>query len=634
MTFARILTFTLAACAWAVAGSGGAQTLVEPPSLAAQVQSGRLPPMGERLPANPRIVKLADYKTPGKYGGDLTTLIGSAGDLRLINVYGYTRLVTYDEKTFELVPDLLEDVVNEDDRVFTFKLRKGHRWSDGHPFTAEDFRYYWEDMALNKDVSPSGPPKTLLADDNPGTFEVLDEYTVRYSWTKPNPFFLPAIAATTPLFVYRPAHYLKQFHVKYADRDKLRKAVLDDGQRNWVAVHFRRDRQYRSDNPDLPTLDPWRIVTRPPANRFIAERNPFFHRVDEHGRQLPYINRLILVQANSKLIAAKAGSGESDLQSRNLFFNNYTFLKNNEKRANYNVYLWREAKGSHFALFPNLNASDPVWRKLNRDVRYRRALSLAIDRTLINRVLYFGLAVEGNNTVLKESPLYRDEYRTKWARHDIREANRLLDEIGLKRRGDGLRELPDGRMMDIIVETAGEESEQSDVLELIRETWIDVGIRLFTRPLQREVFRNRIFAGETVMSVWSGLENGVATADMSPAELAPTQQIHLQWPKWGQHYETSGQAGEAPDMPAAHTLMAFNESWIKGGSRSLREKMWHEMLALHADQVFTIGVVTGVRQPVIARATLRNVPKEALYNWEPGAQFGIYQPDTFWFATE
>jgi peptide/nickel transport system substrate-binding protein len=631
MTGFRSRLLALALGAVLALGDAVAQTLIEPPSLASQVESGKLPPIAERLPANPRVVKLADNKTPGKHGGALSMLIGTVNDLRLLDVYGYARLVVYDPKTFELVPDILESFTNEDGRVFTLKLRKGHRWSDGQPFTTEDFRYFWEDMILNKDISPGGPPRVLLVGNQPPKFEILDPYTVRYSWPEPNPFFMPELASAAPLFMYRPAHYLKQFHIKYADRATLRKLVAEEGQRSWVPLHFRRDRLRNLDNPEIPTLGPWRPTTKPPANRFIGERNPYFHRIDEHGRQLPYIDRFVMVQANSKLIAAKAGSGEVDLQSRNIAFNNYTFLKNNEKRANFSVRLWREAKGSHFALFPNLNANDPEWRKLNRDPRYRRALSLAIDRTLINRVLYFGLAVDGNNTVLKESPLYRDEYRTKWARYDIREANRLLDEIGLKRRGDGLRELPDGRTMDIIVETAGEESEQSDILELVRETWIEVGIRLFTRPLQREVFRNRIYAGETVMSVWGGLENGVVTPDMSPEEFAPVNQVQLQWPKWGQHFETSAKAGEPPDLPAAQELMRLYEAWIRAATRAEREQIWHRLLTIHADEVFTIGVVSGVRQPVIVRNTLKNVPQEAIYNWNPGAQFGIYQPDTFWF---
>jgi peptide/nickel transport system substrate-binding protein len=470
----------------------------------------------------------------------------------------------------------------------------------------------------------------MLVDGEPPKFEVLNETTVRYTWAKPNPHFLPRMAGASPLFIFRPAHYLKQFHKKYSA--KVQKAEAEGtAKRRWSAVHNRMDNLYEGDNPDLPTLGPWHNTTRPPADRFVAVRNPYFHRVDERGRQLPYIDRFVLAIADAKLIPAKAGAGDADLQARDLNFNNYTFLKQGEKQNGYRTLLWRPGRGAHVALFPNLNVNDPLWRQLLRDVRFRRALSLAIDRSLVNQVLYFGLAVEANNTVLEASPLYRPEYRTQWARYDPKEANRLLDELGLKRRGRGIRKLPDGRDLEIIVETAGESTEQTDVLELIRETWREVGIKLFSKPSQREAFRNRIFAGETVMSVWSGLENGLPTADTSPDELAPTSQLQLQWPKFGEYYETGGKKGEAPDMPEVKLLASLYRDWAATPTNAEREAIWHEMLKIQAEQQYVIGIVTAVPQPVVARDRLMNVPTQGFYNWDPGAFFGIYHPDTFWY---
>ena len=133
------------------------------------------------------------------------------------------------------------------------------------------------------------------------------------------------------------------------------------------------------------------------------------------------------------------------------------------------------------------------------------------------------------------------------------------------------------------------------------------------------------------MSIWYGLENGIPTADMSPAEFAPTNQQQLQWPKWGQYYETKGQAGEAPDTPEAKKLLELFDEWRGARTNEERRKIWEAMLAIYSDQVYSIALISGVMQPVSARTTLRNLPDEAVYNWEPGAQFGIYRPDTFWF---
>ncbi len=609
-----------------LAGNSFAQTTNEAPMLGLEVSSGRLPPLEKRLPQPPLVTHMEQI---GKHGGTLHSLVGRSRDTRLLVVYGYARLVGYD-RDLNLVPDILESLDVQEGRIFTLKLRKGHRWSDGHAFTAEDFRYYWEDVANNKELAPAGPPRDLLVDGEPPRFEVLSPTVVRYTWAKPNPHFLPRLAGASPLVIYRPAHYLKRFHKRYSE--KVRKAEADGtAKRKWSAVHNRADNLYEFDNPDLPTLQPWMNTTRPPADRFVAVRNPYFHRVDEHGRQLPYIDRFILAVADPKLIPAKTGAGEADLQARDVNFNNYTFLKQGEKQNNYRTLLWRPGRGSHFALFPNLNANDPVWRSLLRDVRFRRALSLAIDRSLVNQVLYFGLAIESNNTVLPQSPLFREAYRDRWARYDKKQAAQLLDQIGLKKGRDGMRRLPDGRPLEIIVETAGESTEQTDALELIRETWREVGIKMFSKPSQREAFRMRIFSGDTIMSVWSGLENGLATADNSPDELAPTSQMQQQWPKFGQYYETSGKSGDAVDIPEVKELERLYRAWAEAKTRQERERAWHAMLELHAEQQFTIGVVSGVPQPVVARDTLVNVPEKGFYNWDPGAFFGIYKPDTFWF---
>jgi peptide/nickel transport system substrate-binding protein len=603
----------------------------EPPILAAEVKEGKLPPMAERLPKVPMVVPFdGKLRVEGRYGGDLHMLMAKDRDIRMMVVYGYARLVGYNEK-LELVPDILESYENVGDRVFTFRLRPGHRWSDGVPFTSEDFRYFWEDVANNKALSPLGISNVLLVDGKGPRVTFPDARTVRYEWDAPNPLFLTSLAGPSPLFIFRPAHYLKQFHARYIGEEKAKAMAAEKKARNWAGLHHKKDEQYRFDNPDLPTLEPWVNTTAPPATRFVLHRNPYFHRVDPSGRQLPYIDRVVIGISDEKLVPAKTGAGEADLQARYLRFDDYTFLKKNEKRSGYDVRLWDTVKGSQMALHPNLNAEDPVWRKLMQDVRFRRALSLAINRHEINQVVFFGLVQPSNNTVLPGSPLFETAFRERWARFDLKAANALLDEIGLaKRNADGVRLLPDGRPLEIVVDTAGESTEETDILELIRDSWRQAGIALFSRPSQREIFRKRVFSGQSMMSVWPGLNNGVPTADMSPEELAPVKQEQLQWPLWGNHVESKGKGGEAPTLPEAKELLALYEAWQHAPDSAERARIWKRMLAIHAEQQFTIGTVTGNLQPVVVKRTLRNVPPKALYNWDPGAYFGIHRPDAYW----
>lgn len=601
---------------------------IDSPILAAAVEKGELPPIAQRIPSEPRIVNV---KIPGQHGGTLRIVFGRSKDTRIMVVYGYARLVTYDAE-FNIQPDILARVDDELGRSFTLHLRKGHRWSDGTPFTAEDFRYWWEDIANQPKLSPLGPPKQLVVAGERAKFEVIDEHTVRYSWSSPNPHFLPALASATPLYIYRPARYLKKFHTRYAKPEKLTAMVKKSGRRNWAALHNRRDNQYKNDNPELPTLQPWVLKTKPPAQRFLFDRNPYFHRIDQNGRQLPYTDQVAMGVAAAGVIPLKTGAGEADLQARGIAFSNYTFLKEAEKREDFKVRLWQTAKGSHLALFPNLNANDPVWRKLFQDVEFRRALSLAINRHEIKQVIYYGLAIEGQNTVLPASPLYKKEYLDAWARFDLKQANAKLDALGLtKRDSRGVRLLPNGKPMEIIVETAGEDTEQTDVLELVHDSWLQAGVKLFTRPSQREVFRNRIFAGETLVSIWSGHEFGIPNADTIPDEFAPTDQQQLQWPKWGQHFQTQGRAGQAPTDEYARELLKLNRAWAYARDRQARRDIWRRILEINADRVYSIGLISAVPQPVVVNSSLRNVPKKGVFNWNPGAHFGIYMPDTFWF---
>ena len=332
----KLATAVFAAILVTLAGTTGAMELVETPVLQPLIDSGKLPPVAERIPADPYVPKFEKKHgtSIGRHGGTLDTLMARSKDVRLMVVYGYARLVKFN-RDLELVPDILKSVDVEEGRTFTFHLRPGHKWSDGKPFTAEDFRYYWEDVANHDMLSPTGPPTTLRVDNKLPTVTIIDPVTVRYSWSKPNPAFLPALAGARPLYIYRPAHYLRKYHSRYGDKDKLNAKAKKRGQRNWAALHNKYDHQYKNQNIRLPTLQPWVNTTKGPAERFIFKRNPFYHKVDTKGRQLPYIDQVNVRIASGKIIPAQVGTGQSDLQARYLRFDNFTFLKRNEQQSGY-----------------------------------------------------------------------------------------------------------------------------------------------------------------------------------------------------------------------------------------------------------------------------------------------------------
>jgi peptide/nickel transport system substrate-binding protein len=631
MTTRPILAALLAL---ALAGPAAAQLVPqESPVLAEAVASGELPPVAERLPSEPLVVDLeAKGREFGEQGGTIRTIFTRSRDIRLMVVYGYARLVGYDAD-YVIRPDILRDVEVEDGRVFTFHLREGHRWSDGAPFTTEDFRYWWEDVANDPDLAPAGPPELMLVNGRPPEVTVIDETTIRFAWADPNPRLLPALAQARPPFIYRPAHYMKKFHERYAEPDFLAAQIAETRSRNWAQLHNKIDNMYRNDNPDLPTLQPWANTSEKNGQRYVLVRNPFFHRIDARGVQLPYADGVEVEIAAAGLVASKITLGEADLQIRALTFSDAPVLKKGEAEGGYTTFIWQNGAASEIALYPNLNYTDPGWQALLREPDFRRALSLGIDRRAINKSLFYGLALEHQVAPLPQSPFFTDERAQAWAEHDPDRANAMLDALGLdERRSDGTRLLPDGRPLEIVVETAGERPEVSDALELVTEAWRDIGVKLIFRPLDRDILRNAAYQGEAMMPVWYGWNNGIPTPGTPPSDIAPVDQVNFSWPMWGQHFQTKGAAGEPPAIEPAQRLLELFHAWNEAREDAERTAIWEEMLDIHADQIFAIGLVSGAPQPIIVNNRLRNVPEKGIYAWDPGAHLGVHRMDEFFFA--
>ncbi|GAA6180481.1 ABC transporter substrate-binding protein [Shimia sp. NS0008-38b] len=631
MLNARIFAFVVAAVS-AVGLTAQAQDYQESAFWQQEVDAGNLPPVAKRIPDAPKVVDLElRNRETGQQGGTLRTMVTRAKDVRQMVVYGYARLVGYNER-YELEADILRDYENEDDKKFTLHLRPGHMWSDGHPFTSEDFRYWWEDVANNELLQPSGPVDFLRVEGELPKVSFPDAHTVIYEWSKPNPQFLQSLAEARPPFIYRPAHLLKPYHADYTDEETLSERLYEARVRSWAALHNRLDNMYKFDNPDLATLQPWMLATKDGKSRFLFVRNPYYHRVDKNGVQLPYVDVVEMQVVAPGLVAAKANAGEVDLQARGLDFKDTAILKKGEATGGYTTKLWSNGTASQIAIYPNLNYNDNMWRDTMRDVRFRRALSLAINRKIINKSLYFGLANSGGMTVLPISPFFREENRNAWAIRDLEKANALLDEMGLDQRDqDGYRLLPDGRPAWIVVETAGERQEVENALQIIIDNWAEIGVKLIMRPLERDILRNRVYAGETMASTWFGWDNGLPQTYTSPGYLAPWDQAFQSWPKWGQYHQTHGEVGEPPDMVAAIQLNDLAHKWTRAYGAVERGVIWQEMVDIHADNVFAIGLLNGAPQPVVVSNQLRNVPDKAIWAWSPGSHFGVHRPDEFFF---
>ena len=357
-------------------------------------------------------------RQPGRYGGECRTLIGSQKDIRA-DASTAMRGWSATTRSCSFTPDILESY---ESRTTDLHLQAARRPQMVGRQPAHDggFPLLLGRRVLNEDLPSGGLPRALLVDGKPPHFEIVDPLTVRYTWDAPNPDFLPSsLPRSRSAWSCLPA-YLKQFHENYQDKDKLKALMKKNKAKKWAALAPQDGAPVSAREPGTADARPLAQHDQPPAEQFVFERNPYFHRVDENGPQLPYIDRFILNISSSAIIPAKTGAGESDLQAMGIDFADYTFLKEAEKRYPVKV----SAVEAHARLAAGALAQPQHRRSgvapLLRDVRFRRALSLAINRDEINKAVFFGLGKESANTVLPESPLFKPEFAQAWIAATIR----------------------------------------------------------------------------------------------------------------------------------------------------------------------------------------------------------------------
>jgi len=266
------------------------------------------------------------------------------------------------------------------------------KWSDGVPFTADDFLFWYEDIILNDELTPAKP--VWLKTGELGKVEKVDDYTIRFRFTKPHGLFLKYLAGPQGHGIaYYPKHYLKQFHPRYTPVEKLEEMAKKEGFKFWYQLFQAKNDRWM--NPDLPVITPWKTKTPATEDPFVLERNPYFWKVDPEGNQLPYIDRIShrLVE-NPDMINFKAMTGELDMQFRHILYTNYPLLMNGREKGNYQVFKYTDDFETNMAIGINLNNKDPVLRKIVQDKRFRIAMSLAMNREEINELCYLGMCKE------------------------------------------------------------------------------------------------------------------------------------------------------------------------------------------------------------------------------------------------
>lgn len=616
-----MMIFSLSQYAWA---------FNEAPMFARLVKEGKLPPVDKRLPPSPAVVKPIDR--PGRYGGTWRRAYTGLSDLVGARRILYEPLVRW-SPDYKILPNLAEKWdIDSDGKTFTFYLRKGVRWSDGKPFTADDIMFYFDDILFNKELT-SSIPKWVAPAGHPPKVTKIDDYTIRFEFSDPYGLFLEQLACPHgTALVTKPKHYLKQFHKKYADPEKLKALMEEKNVSSWVRL-FQDASSLRHAlfvSTKMPSLCAWVTTVPAPAKRFIMERNPYYWKVDTKGNQLPYIDRIAHdLQAESQTILLKAIAGEIDFQGRRLGgMQNSVLLLASLSQGNYKLVPKVATASVGLLMAPNLNHKDPVMRKILSDPRFRKALSHAVNRKEINKIVYRGKGFPRQAAPLKESEFYSPTYEKAYIQYDAPKAEKLLDEMGLKKGEDGRRMRPDGKPLQIALDVMVRIQSWVDTAEIIASSLNNLGVETDVKSETMELFRQRTQSASHDIALWPG--DGGMECLLEPRWYFPYSSESLNAPLYAKWFQSGGTKGEEPP-PVIKGLMDTYNQIVETVDSEKKKELFAKIIAANEQNLWVIGLVHDPPDFYVVAPNMYNVPKRDFQSWTyPNP--GPVHPEQFFFG--
>ena len=626
------------------------KTFQEAPALAAQVKAGKLPAVAKRLPEPSQLFVVKPLKETGKYGGNWRRAFTGPADHENGNrIVSTDKILTFDYTGNKIIPCLARDwKVSSDGKTTTIYLRKGAKWSDGKPLTANDFMFWYEDIYLNKNVVPT-PFFEFQINGKDGIMKKIDDYTIAFEFPEPYAFFVYQLAGSTGIGAgfatrggfqnfggaYAPAHYLKQFLPKYSSEEAVNKKAKDLGFDNWVSLL--KNRYSWALNNELPVMTPWKTVSPINTPTWSMERNPYFWAVDTKGNQLPYIDRITMTLAeNTEVANLRAIAGEYDIQERHMHLAKLPVFLENAKKGNYTVHLDPGFNGSDVAIhIGNSYEGDPEIAKLLRNKDFRHALALGIDRDQLNEAFWLGAGTGGSvapspETIFSPGP----EWNKKWAVLDLKQANELLDKLGLtKKDSEGYRQRLDGkgRLRLEMITVGGQFVPYTQVGEMVKQQWKKIGVDVDVKELERNLAFTRDNGNENQMITWAN--DGSEMIFLFPRHALPVDaaesHMGMAYAKWYASGGTAGKKPEDPEMLRAFDL--FRDAF--GAKEADRIKNGKELWKIIVEQTWSIGVVgqspafMGVR---IVKNNMGNVPERQV-NAQHARTPHTSMPITFFF---
>lgn len=603
---------------------------MEAPTLAERVANGELPPVSERLPVSPKVVE--PVERPGTYGGTWrAALVGGQDNAWLSRTLGYDFLMRWSPDWSGVEPNVAESVdANEDATEFVFHLREGMKWSDGEPFTADDLVFWYEDILVNEEYRAAHPIESWLQDGegDPPVVEKIDDYTVAFHYEAPHGLFLQHLATPSGDEPSRyPMHYCSQFHPDY-NTENLDELIEEAGATGWVNLMELQcggvqGTPYEAiwQNPDLPTLLAWDIVNAyGEGTQLVAERNPYYWKVDSEGRQLPYIDRLVYdILEDREVLLLNVLNGEIDMMSRHFNTNdNKAVISDSREDGDYDFFETINSGNSNGFMF-NLNHQDERLRAIFQDKNFRIAMSHAINREEIIDVLFIGQGEPMNNAMSKDSTeLYDEEMYTMYTEYDPELAAEYLAEAGITEKGDdGFYLGPDGEPFSFAVQTT-EAFAHSDRAEMVVNQWRELGIDARLNVVDRSLLYTRKDTNDFDVHVWGA--GGGPDILLDPRHFLPVHSesaYAMAWYNW--YVNPSGEGAmvppEEPPEPVKRQMELYDQ--IKAtGDQELQMELMREILEISKEQFYVIGISSSPPGYGIVKSNFHNVPESMPGSWQ------------------
>ena len=577
----------------------------EAPMLAELVAAGQLPAVDERLPVNPMVMPVVE--SIGSYGGTFRRGFSGVSDR-----FGPTKLqdrgMAWYDQNLNIQPRIAESwELSADAKEWTLHLREGMKWSDGEPFGAKDIQWWWENEATNTTIYPainsaffSGAAKT------PMTLEVVDDYTVKCIFADPKPLFIHNLRRLSWNF-YEPGHYLAQFHMDLtADTAKLDADTKTAGFNSWNEYYV--DRAFWYLNPELPTVGPWNSKNQLSEELFLMERNPYFFAVDAEGQQLPYVDSIThRLFENADVFNLRIINGEIDFQNRHVQLANFTLYKENEAAGDYQVLVGTSA--SHQAIQLNLTTKNEPLREFfnKRDVRI--ALSVAVDRTAINELVFDGLFTPRQYSPLSMSPQAYPKQAEAHIEYDVDAANALLDGAGYaEKNADGLRLWPGTtEPISFIIEgTAQDGTPDVDAVLQVVKYYNAVGISASYKYAERSLYEEHYRANEIEAAWWGGDRTVLPlVAPIIWTCQQPDRPWAVAWALWKNN--ATDPNGEEP--PAGHWVWKIWEIWDQVAvepDAAKQTALFHQILDIWAEELPMVAYLGEAPALIITKNGVRN----------------------------